>query len=138
MTFERRGDPPVEVPSLLPQEGAVGDILAERVLEGIDGVGASAVAEKEAGAHEAVQRSDEIGFVEPGDLPDQGVREFAADGGARLNDIVFARNGAPLPADMSTITGHFWHGATALVLTLLIALHIAGAVRDRQVMARMR
>ena len=57
---------------------------------------------------------------------------------ARLNDIVFARNGAPLPADMSTITGHFWHGATALVLTLLIALHIAGAVRDRQVMARMR
>ena len=87
LAFERGGDPPVEVPSLLPQEGAVGDILAERVLEGIDGVGARAVAEKEAGAHEAVQRSREIGFVKPGDLADQGVRELAADGGASLNDI---------------------------------------------------
>lgn len=56
---------------------------------------------------------------------------------ARLNDIVFARNGAPLPADMSTITGHFWHGATALALALVIALHIAGAVRDRATLRRM-
>lgn len=56
---------------------------------------------------------------------------------ARLNDIVFARNGAPLPVDMSTITGHFWHGATALALTLLIALHIAGAVKDRSTIRRM-
>ena len=56
---------------------------------------------------------------------------------ARLNDIVFARNGAPLPMDMSTITGHFWHGATALALVLVIALHIAGAVRDRATLRRM-
>jgi cytochrome b561 len=56
---------------------------------------------------------------------------------ARLNDIVFARNGAPLPADMSMITGHFWHGLTALVLTLLIALHIAGAFKDRATIKRM-
>lgn len=56
---------------------------------------------------------------------------------ARLNDIVFARNGAPLPADMATIPGHFWHGATALVLTLLIALHIAGAFKDRVTLRRM-
>ena len=55
---------------------------------------------------------------------------------ARLNDIVFARNGAPLPADMSTITGHFWHGATALALTLFIALHIAGAIKDRATIKR--
>ena len=56
---------------------------------------------------------------------------------ARLNDIVFARNGAPLPVDMSTITGHFWHGTTALVLTLVIALHIAGAFKDRSTIKRM-
>lgn len=56
---------------------------------------------------------------------------------ARLNDIVFARSGAPLPVDMSTITGHFWHGATALTLTLLIALHIAGAFKDRATIRRM-
>ena len=56
---------------------------------------------------------------------------------ARLNDIVFARSGAPLPVDMATITGHFWHGATALALTLLIALHIAGAVKDRSTIRRM-
>ncbi len=56
---------------------------------------------------------------------------------ARLNDIVFARTGAPLPADLSTIAGHFWHGATALALTLLIALHIAGAFKDRVTIRRM-
>ena len=57
---------------------------------------------------------------------------------ARLNDIVFARNGAPLPADMAAIPGHFWHGATALTLTLLIVLHIIGALRDPDTLARMR
>jgi len=56
---------------------------------------------------------------------------------ARLNDIVFARNGAPLPQDLSAIAGHFWHGATALALTLLIALHIAGAFKDRVTIRRM-
>lgn len=56
---------------------------------------------------------------------------------ARLNDIVFARSGAPLPADMTQITGHWWHGATALVLVLLIALHIAGAMKDRAAIRRM-
>ena len=56
---------------------------------------------------------------------------------ARLNDIVFARNGAPLPVDMSTITGHFWHGATALALTVLIAVHVLGAVSDSATLRRM-
>jgi cytochrome b561 len=56
---------------------------------------------------------------------------------ARLNDIVFARNGAPLPEDMAAITGHWWHGATALALVLLIALHIAGAFKDRATIRRM-
>ena len=56
---------------------------------------------------------------------------------ARLNDIVFARNGAPLPVDMATITGHFWHGATALALTLVIALHILGAFKDSETIRRM-
>ena len=56
---------------------------------------------------------------------------------ARLNDIVFARNGAPLPVDMATITGHWWHGLTALALTVLIGLHIAGAFKDRTTLTRM-
>ncbi len=56
---------------------------------------------------------------------------------AKLNEIVFARSGAALPADMSTITGHYWHGATALTLTLLILLHIAGAFKDRVTIKRM-
>ena len=38
---------------------------------------------------------------------------------------------------MATITGHFWHGATALALTLIIALHIAGAFKDRATLTRM-
>ncbi len=41
------------------------------------------------------------------------------------------------PADMATITGHFWHGSTALALTLIIALHIAGAVKDHETITRM-
>ena len=56
---------------------------------------------------------------------------------ARLNDIVFARNGAALPADMSTITGHWYHGLFALGLTVLIVLHIAGAFKDRATIKRM-
>ena len=56
---------------------------------------------------------------------------------ARLNDIVFARNGAPLPADMATIPGHWWHGATAQLLVLIIGLHIAGAFKDRQMIKSM-
>ncbi len=55
----------------------------------------------------------------------------------RLNDIVFARNGAALPADMSTITGHWYHGLFALGLTVLIVLHIAGAFKDRATIKRM-
>ena len=55
----------------------------------------------------------------------------------RLNDIVFARSGAPLPVDMATITGHFWHGATALALTLVIALHIIGAFKDSEMIRLM-
>jgi cytochrome b561 len=56
----------------------------------------------------------------------------------RLNEIVFAASGAPLPTDLATLPGHWWHGATALALTLVIALHIAGAVKDRASLARMR
>lgn len=56
---------------------------------------------------------------------------------ARLNDIVFARNGAPLPADMATITGHWLHGFFAASIALLIAAHILGAIKDRQTIKRM-
>ncbi len=56
---------------------------------------------------------------------------------ARLNDIVFARNGAPLPADLSTIPGHWFHGLFALGLLALIALHIAGAFKDAATIRRM-
>lgn len=56
---------------------------------------------------------------------------------ARLNDIVFARNGVTLPMDMATIAGHFWHGSTALALTLVIALHILGAFKDAETIHRM-
>ena len=56
---------------------------------------------------------------------------------ARLNDIVFARNGEALPADLALVTGHWWHGLTALVLTVLIGLHVAGAFKDRSTIRRM-
>ena len=56
---------------------------------------------------------------------------------ARLNEIVFARNGAPLPEDMAMIAGHWAHGATALALVVLIGLHVAGAFKDRETIQRM-
>lgn len=56
---------------------------------------------------------------------------------ARLNDIVFARNGALLPLDMGQVTGHWWHGLTALVLVVLIGLHILGAFKDSDTIHRM-
>lgn len=56
---------------------------------------------------------------------------------ARLNDIVFARTGAPLPADLAAVPGHFWHGATAAALVLVIVLHFFGAAADPAARRRM-
>ncbi len=61
---------------------------------------------------------------------------------ARLNDIVFARNGAPLPASFEVYPTFRAHGAIATVMTVLIALHVLGAlwhwlVRRDGVMRRM-
>ncbi len=50
---------------------------------------------------------------------------------ARLNDIVFARNGAPLPADLAAIPGHVWHGATAATLAAAIVLHLVTITWER-------
>ena len=61
---------------------------------------------------------------------------------AHLNDIVFARSGAPLPATFDVYPTFHLHGWIALVLAILIGLHVLGALwhwlglRDR-VMGRM-
>ena len=56
---------------------------------------------------------------------------------ARLNDIVFARTGAPLPPDLAVIPGHVWQGATAAALVLVIVLHFFGAALDPEARRRM-
>ncbi len=61
---------------------------------------------------------------------------------AHLNDIVFARNGAPLPPSFDPYPTFRLHGWIAAVLALLAALHVAGAlwhwrVRRDGVMRRM-
>ena len=61
---------------------------------------------------------------------------------ARLNDIVFARNGAPLPASFDAYPTFRAHGVIATVLAILVALHVLGAlwhwlVRRDGVMRRM-
>lgn len=61
---------------------------------------------------------------------------------ARLNDIVWARNGAPLPATFDGYPSFHVHGWIAVLLAALIALHAAGAlwhwlVRRDKVMGRM-
>ena len=61
---------------------------------------------------------------------------------AHLNDIVFARSGAPLPATFDAYPTFQLHGWIALVLAILVGLHVLGALwhwlgmRDR-VMGRM-
>ena len=47
---------------------------------------------------------------------------------ARLNEIVFARSGAPLPATFDAYPTSHVHGWIATLLALLIALHVAGAL----------
>ena len=47
---------------------------------------------------------------------------------ARLNDIVWARSGAPLPATFDAYPTFHLHGWIAALLALLIALHVAGAL----------
>ena len=61
---------------------------------------------------------------------------------AHLNDIVFARNGAPLPASFDDYPTFRAHGLIATVLAILVALHVLGAlwhwlVRHDGVMRRM-
>ncbi len=47
---------------------------------------------------------------------------------ARLNDIVFARNGAPLPPSFDAYPTFRAHGVIATVLAILVALHVLGAL----------
>jgi cytochrome b561 len=47
---------------------------------------------------------------------------------ARLNEIVFARSGAPLPATFDAYPTFHVHGWIALVLAILIGLHVLGAL----------
>ena len=47
---------------------------------------------------------------------------------ARLNEIVFARSGAPLPPTFDGYPTFHAHGWIATLLALLIALHVAGAL----------
>ena len=61
---------------------------------------------------------------------------------ARLNEIVFARSGAPLPASFDAYPTFIAHGWIAALLAILIALHVLGAlwhalVRRDGVMRRM-
>ena len=61
---------------------------------------------------------------------------------ARLNEIVFARSGAPLPASFDAYPTFRVHGWIALVLAILIGFHVLGAlwhwlVRHDGVMRRM-
>lgn len=61
---------------------------------------------------------------------------------AHLNDIVFARSGAPLPPTFDVYPTFHLHGWIALVLAILIGLHVLGAlwhglVRHDGVMRRM-
>ena len=61
---------------------------------------------------------------------------------AHLNDIVFARNGAPLPASFDAYPTFHLHGWIVAILATLVALHVLGAlwhwlVRRDGVMRRM-
>jgi cytochrome b561 len=61
---------------------------------------------------------------------------------AHLNDIVFARSGAPLPPSFDAYPTFHLHGWIAAILAILVALHVAGAlwhwlVRRDRVMGRM-
>ena len=61
---------------------------------------------------------------------------------AHLNDIVFARSGAPLPASFEPYPTFRAHGVIATMLAILVVLHVLGAlwhwlVRRDGVMRRM-
>ena len=67
---------------------------------------------------------------------------YATALGAKLDEIVFARSGAPLPATFDAYPSFVAHGWIASLLAVLIALHVAGAlwhwlVRRDGVMRRM-
>ncbi|MBL0088930.1 MAG: cytochrome b/b6 domain-containing protein [Ideonella sp.] len=53
---------------------------------------------------------------------------FAIAIAAGLPDIVFARSGAPLPADFSRFTARTMHAVLGLALVALLALHVGAAL----------
>jgi cytochrome b561 len=57
-----------------------------------------------------------------------GVTGFATTLLARLNDIVFAHSGEPLPPDLHVYPTRVLHGYLALLLVALLAWHLALAV----------
>src|SRR5215813_11871052 len=77
LAFDGRGETAVELLASAPEQGAVGGILDQRVLEGVFRVGRAPAAEDELGADELRQGIVQLRLRHRRDRADQFVREVS-------------------------------------------------------------
>jgi hypothetical protein len=85
------GDLPVQHLPPAPEQGFVGCVLDQRVLEGVARIGRRARAEQQLRLFELRQCRAQRRLVATGDRAQQRVGEFAADRGADLRDLLDRR-----------------------------------------------
>jgi len=85
------GDLPVEDLPPAPEQGFVGGVLDQRVLEGVARIGRRARAEQQLRLFELRQCRAQRRLAAAGDRAQQRVGEFAADRGADLRDLLDRR-----------------------------------------------
>ena len=88
MQFERPRNLGMKLLAAAPQEGLIGRILNERVLEDVDRLGRLAAAEQQLGGDQLVERGLELRLRPVGDCGEERVRELAADRGGSLGDLL--------------------------------------------------
>ena len=93
--LQRLGDLQVQPLSTLAQQALVGDVLDQRVLEGVERVGRAAGAKDQLRLLQPLQRLGQLAVAGLGDLGQELVAELAADDGTDLGDLLGRVPGGP-------------------------------------------
>ena len=91
LLLQHLGDAGVEVLAAGFEQGAVGGVLDQRVLEAVGRLGRRAAAEDQLGRDQLVERGSQLRLRPVGDRGEQRVGELAADRGADLRDLLDRR-----------------------------------------------
>ena len=103
--FEGRGNAGVQPLAPAAQQGAVGRILHQRVLEDVAGFRRRAADEQQAGVGQPIERLAKLRLRQIGDGRQQSVAELAADRRAGLRDVLGGRSQPVQPRHQRGVQG---------------------------------